>query len=147
MTPPPRSIYSIPFSFHIAAPSPPTGPFCLRRNLNRINQTNFDKMSFTMKSKSLYLPLFLSICLSLSLYLSFCLRYPSPTTQPGRTGLVWLGPIRPFLLLCCAPPALPPLPHSRMPPAMHGGSIPFLLSTTTTTKQNTIVSGHGFWES
>lgn len=107
--PPPRSIYSIPFSFHIAAPSPPTGP--LRRNLNRINQTNFDKMSFTMKSKSLYLPLFLSVCLSISQSLSLFLSLlPVPHLPARPTGLVWPGLIRPFLLLCCAPPTLPPLP-------------------------------------
>lgn len=127
MTPLPVLYIVYRFRFTLRPPSPPTGPFCLRRNLNRINQTNFDKMSFTMKSKSLYLPLFLSVSvyLSLSLYLSFCLCYPSPTTPPGPAGLVWPGPIRPFLLLCCAPPTLPPLPHSRMPPPCMGDPFHF----------------------
>ena len=77
-----------------------------------------------MKSKSLYLPLFLSVCLSisqsLSLFLSL-LPVPPPPRPLGPVGLVWPGPIRPFLLLCCAPPTLPPLPHSNRMPPCHGG--------------------------
>ena len=112
------------FRFTLRPQALPPAPFCLRRNLNRINQTNFDKMSFTMKSKSLYLPLFLSVCLSisqsLSLFLSL-LPVPPPPRPLGPVGLVWPGPIRPFLLLCCAPPTLPPLPHSNRMPPCHGG--------------------------
>lgn len=112
------------FRFTLRPQALPLAPFCLRRNLNRINQTNFDKMSFTMKSKSLYLPLFLSVCLSisqsLSLFLSL-LPIPPPPRPLGPVGLVWPGPIRPFLLLCCAPPTLPPLPHSNRMPPCHGG--------------------------
>ena len=49
------------------------------------------------------------------------LKTRTPTTPPGPVGLVWPGPIRPFLLLCCAPPTLPPLPHSNRMPPCHGG--------------------------
>lgn len=62
-----------------------------------------------MKSKSLYLPLFLSVSvyLSLSLYLSFCLCYPSPTTPPGPARPVWSGPA-PSGLFCFFVALLPP---------------------------------------
>merc|ERR1740122_792607 len=99
-----------------------------------------------MKSKSLYLPLFLSVCLSisqsLSLFLSL-LPVPHHPARPGRPGLARHHPAF-FLLLCCAPPTLPPLPHSRMPPC-HGGSIPFLLSTTATTTTTTKHNCIGPW--
>lgn len=79
-------------------------------------------MSFTMKSKSLYLPLFLSVCLSISQSLSLFLSLlPVPHLPARPTGLVWPGLIRPFLLLCCAPPTLPPLPHSNRMPPCYGG--------------------------
>jgi len=99
------------FRFTLRPQALPLAPFCLRRNLNRINQTNFDKMSFTMKSKSLYLPLFLSVCLSisqsLSLFLSL-LPVPHHPARPGRPGLARPHPAFFASLLRSSHPSAPP---------------------------------------
>ena len=99
------------FRFTLRPQALPPAPFCLRRNLNRINQTNFDKMSFTMKSKSLYLPLFLSVCLSisqsLSLFLSL-LPVPHHPARPGRPGLARPHPAFFASLLRSSHPSAPP---------------------------------------
>jgi len=132
------------FLFHIVPPRSAllTGPF-LPSNPNQINQTNkrnFDKMSFTMKSKSLFLSLSLSlfsssICLSVSFLLFLQPARPRPVTYSGLFC---------FFVALLPHPSAPPV-ESRYP----GWGVRHWIFTTNYHyyKNTRIVSGHGCWES